>query len=236
MAEQSRAPEALTFQGNNISNNWRLWKQKYELYLLASGKSSKGDDVKIAILLNLLGDEGIQIYNTFEYEEGEDKTKLAVVLNKFGQYCNPLKNLVYEHFKFFKRDQLPSESIDQFVTALHQLASTCEFKEKDVLMRDRIVLGVRDPRIQEKLLQSADLKLNEAIDICRSMESSVATQKEITNQSVSVSATNRYSSKNNADNNRDIRDLLRAQTVVEDIALGMLERLKILAVLVKDSK
>ncbi|KAJ8972329.1 hypothetical protein NQ317_005911 [Molorchus minor] len=122
MTEQSRAPEALTFQGN-ISNNWRLWKQKYELYLLASGKSSKGDDVKIAMLLNLLGDEGIQIYNTFEYEEGEDKKKLAVVLNKFGQYCNPLKNLVYEHFKFFKRDQLSSESIDQLKIIVSKMTS-----------------------------------------------------------------------------------------------------------------
>ena len=62
---------------------------------------------------------------------------------------------------------------------MKQLANTCEFKESDVLILDRIVLGVRDARIQEKLLQFSTLELNQALDICRSMESSVFTQREI---------------------------------------------------------
>ncbi|KAJ8910235.1 hypothetical protein NQ315_002559, partial [Exocentrus adspersus] len=51
--------------------------------------------------------------------------------------------------------------------------------ETEVLIRDRLVLGIRDPRIQERLLQESDLSLNDAIKICRSMETSVATQKLI---------------------------------------------------------
>ena len=196
MADHSRAPEQLNFNGDLV-NNWKLWKQKFELYLTASGKEKKEDNVKIAILLNLLGDEGIKIYNTFEYGETEDKEKLSVVLAKFNSYCNPTKNLVYEHFKFFKREQLPGETIDQFVTALRQLASTCEFKEKDVLIRDRIVLGVRDARIQEKLLQNANIQLNETIDISRSMEASVLTQKEISKEAVSVDAVKRFGGSSN---------------------------------------
>lgn len=190
MAEHSKRPEEMQFR-DDVARNWKLWKQKFNLYLLASDKSEKKDEVKIAILLNLLGDEGLQIYNTFEYSEEEDHTKLVIVLKKFDDYCNPVKNLVYEHFKFFKREQHPSETMDQFVTALRQLASTCEFKEKDVLIRDRLVIGIGDLRIQEELLRHPDLKLSEAIQICRSMESSVATQKEMSKdkeQSVSVCA------------------------------------------------
>lgn len=185
MTDHCKAPESLLFN-ENVAVSWKLWKQKFELYLLASGKTNKSDEVKIAILLNLIGDGGLHIYNTFEYEETENKNKLEVILEKFDKYCNPMKNIVYERFKFFKRNQLINESIDQFVTELKQLASTCEFKEKDMLIRDRIVLGVRDSRIQEKLLQNSDLKLNEAIDICRSMENSVFTQKEINQSNVSV--------------------------------------------------
>lgn len=137
--------------------------------MIASGKNSKTDNIKVAILLNLLGDEG------FEYENPEDATKLETVINKFELYCKPLKNIVYEHFKFFKRDQLPGERIDQFIKALRNLASTCDFKEGDTLILDRIVLGVSDARMQERLLQKPDLKLSEAIDICRSMENSKVT-------------------------------------------------------------
>ncbi|XP_050503479.1 uncharacterized protein LOC126882554 [Diabrotica virgifera virgifera] len=163
--EQCRAPEQFEFKGNNLPANWKLWKQKYHIYILASGKSTKPDSIKIAVLLNYLGDEGIRIYNTFEYEEGEDKNKLSVVLEKFDQYCEPLKNQVFEHYKFFKRNQLQGETIEQFVMSLKELANSCDFKKKDVLIRDRIVLGVIDERIQEKLLQKPDLSLAEAINI-----------------------------------------------------------------------
>lgn len=186
MAEHSKAPSEFHFIGD-VASNWRLWKQKFELYLLASDKVGKTDKVKIAVLLNLLGDEALQVYNTFEYDAGEDSNKLETVLDKFEAYCNPIKNMVYEHYKFFKRDQNPNETVDQFVTALRQLASTCEFKEKDVLIRDRIVLGIRDPCIQEKLLQNPNLGLNEVIQISRSMECSAETQKVISRESVNVS-------------------------------------------------
>ncbi|XP_072384611.1 uncharacterized protein [Diabrotica undecimpunctata] len=186
MTDTCKGLEPFSFQRNNISHEWKFWKQKFQLFLTASGKSEKPDHIKIAILLNQLGDEGLKIFNTFEYENVEDDQKYNVVLCKFDTYCSPLKNLIYEHFKFFKRDQLQNESIDQFVTALKQLASTCEFKEKDTLILDRIVLGTHDLRIQEKLLQCADLKLAQAIDICRAMENSAVTQREISKESESV--------------------------------------------------
>ncbi|KAK4879484.1 hypothetical protein RN001_007630 [Aquatica leii] len=57
MGDQSKAPEKFIFQGNNISNDWKLWKQKFNFYLLASEKTKKSDEIKIAILLNCLSDE-----------------------------------------------------------------------------------------------------------------------------------------------------------------------------------
>ncbi|XP_072398390.1 uncharacterized protein [Diabrotica undecimpunctata] len=196
MTDTCKGLEPFSFQGNNISHEWKFWKQKFQLFLTASGKSEKSDHIKIAILLNQLGDEGLKIFNTFEYENVGDDQKYNVVLCKFDTYCSPLKNLIYEHFKFFKRDQLQNESIDQFVTALKQLASTCEFKEKDTLILDRIVLGTHDLRIQEKLLQCADLKLAQAIDICRAMENSAVTQREISKESESVSVVKKRNEEN----------------------------------------
>lgn len=99
MADQSRAPEQFSFYDADLANKWKLWKQKFEFYLLASGKNDKKDNVKIAVLLNLLGDEALAIYNTFEYDEisGENKEKLITILDKFEKYCSPRKNLVFEH-------------------------------------------------------------------------------------------------------------------------------------------
>ena len=45
-------PSALTFDGNT-SENWRRFRQQYEIYLTASESEKKDDTVKIAILLNI---------------------------------------------------------------------------------------------------------------------------------------------------------------------------------------
>ena len=49
----------------------------------------------------------------------------------------------------------------------------CEFGtfESDMI-RDKVVFGVRDERIKERLLREADLTLNKALDICRAAETS----------------------------------------------------------------
>lgn len=62
---------------------------------MANEKKSKPDEVKIAILLNILGADGLKIFNTFKYAEGEDQTKFETMINKFEQYCMPVRNLIY---------------------------------------------------------------------------------------------------------------------------------------------
>ena len=58
-------PSALSFDGNT-SENWRRFKQKYDIYLTASGSEKKEDTVKIAILLNFAGEDAIEVFNTFD--------------------------------------------------------------------------------------------------------------------------------------------------------------------------
>nr|CAI5821024.1 unnamed protein product [Callosobruchus analis]CAI5861342.1 unnamed protein product [Callosobruchus analis] len=57
-------------------SNWQLWKQKFEIYLKASGKSAADDDIKIAVLLHCIGDEGLDVYNTFPDDKKSTLTKL----------------------------------------------------------------------------------------------------------------------------------------------------------------
>lgn len=175
---EAKIPPEMCFSGN-ISQNWKTWKQKFENFLIASGKHRKVEEVKIAVFLNVLGDDGLEIYNTFELTD--DDKKLDTILKKFEEYCIPIKNLVYEHYKFLKRDQLDGESVDQFVIELKKLASSCEFAEKNVMIRDRIVLGIKNPKIQEKLLEKANVTLEDALNIARALESGEAKQKEISN-------------------------------------------------------
>ena len=50
---------------------------------------------KVAILLNLAGEEAIELFNMFALTDGDSK-KLAKVVKAFENYCIPGKNIIYE--------------------------------------------------------------------------------------------------------------------------------------------
>ena len=52
-----------------------------------------------------------------------------------------------------------SESVEEFICSLYDLAKHCNFTDKDKQIRDRIVIGLQDKEVSEKLQLTADLEL-----------------------------------------------------------------------------
>ena len=98
----------------------------------------------------------------------------------------PRKNIPFERFKFNKRQQQQGESIDGYITELRQLAKTCEFNTQtpDEVLRDRLIFGILDNKVRERLLRCESLDLRRTIEICRAAESSQAQMRELDTTSV----------------------------------------------------
>lgn len=176
-------PSQMNFEGN-IAQNWLKYKQRFLLYLEASEKTKKPGKLKVALLLNQMGDQAIDIYNTFTFDTEADKHNFEKVINKFDEYCQPRKNIVFDRFRFFSRSQEVGESVDKYVTDLKKMANPCEFgDELSNLIRDRLVLGLLDKTTQERLLREPDLKLEKALDICRANEISKQQVEQISSAS-----------------------------------------------------
>ena len=61
---------------------------------------------------------------------------------------------------------------------LRLLLSSCEYDEqKETNLRDRIVFGVADMRVKERLLRESGLTLDKALDICHAAEASKVQMK-----------------------------------------------------------
>lgn len=170
-----KLPEPLIF-GTDIVVNWKKFEQKFRLYIEAIG-SAKINAQKVAILLNCIGDDGLDLYNTFTFEKADDKKDLEIVLKKFTDHFEPRKNVIIERFKFNNIVQKEDQNVDQFVTELKKSVKQCEYKEEDEMVRDRIVIGLADKSLQEKLLRERKLDLNSAINICQVAESSKCQSK-----------------------------------------------------------
>ena len=168
--DQFRLPDTLSLEGN-LAENWRRWKQQFDIYLVASGKNDKSDEVKAATFLHLAGPEALELFNTFAFESPGDEKKLDKLEEKFEAYCIPRKNVTWERHVFNTRNQQPGETVDQYVTILRKKVKTCEFGTlTESLIKDRLVCGVISDKTRSRLLKQADLTLSKAMDICRAAE------------------------------------------------------------------
>lgn len=168
--ESVKPPEAVCWSGN-VDCAWRSFKQRFLLYLQAMGLDSKPDARKIALLLTVAGPKAVEVYNTFDFTEAEDKDKFDAILLKFDEHCSPKKNETYERYVFRSRMQQLTENFDTFVTDLKLKARTCNFGLlQDSMIRDQIVFGVKDHKVRERLLRETDLTLADAVKICQASE------------------------------------------------------------------
>jgi len=95
-----KLPKGLGANGN-LNENWHKIRQSFFRHIFKSDNIIKSDEVKIAILLNIVGKDGIELYNKFNLQETEKD--LAKVLQYFEEHCNPKKHVVHETFKFFSK-------------------------------------------------------------------------------------------------------------------------------------
>ena len=115
----------------------------------------------------MIGEEALEIYKTFKCATGEDPNKIFALKKKLEDYVNPRKNTVFERYRFWECKEQEGETIDHFITELRTRAKSCEFGEQhDSMIRDRIVFGVRDTQLKERLLrESSELTLEKAASI-----------------------------------------------------------------------
>lgn len=180
--EHARPPSELCLEGGPAAraDAWRKWYRQFEVFTKASGVSKEPSDVQACLLVNLIGADGYDVYSTFKYAEDEKRENLETLVKKFNEHFGTKQNTTMLRFKFFTRQQELSESIDEYVTALKLLTQYCEFKHlEEGLIRDRLVCGVRDGKIRDRLLRADDLTLDKAVKICQASEMSNEEKRQI---------------------------------------------------------
>ena len=117
--------------------------------------------------MNCMGEDTEEVLATTNIT-AEQKKEYRQVVQKFDEYFKVRKNLVYERASFNLAHQLADESAEQFITRLHQLAENCEFGDlKNEMIRDRLVIGIRDGQLSERLQMESDLTLQKAEKLVR---------------------------------------------------------------------
>ena len=141
---------------------WKRRIERFECYRIAAGLDAKDAKVQINTLVYAMGGNSNKIFRSFQLAE-EDQV-YETVKERFETHFVGRTNVIFERARFNKRVQGTQESVIDFIESRYTLAGTCQFGAlKDELIRDRIVVGIRNAVLSQKLMQDDTLTLDKAV-------------------------------------------------------------------------
>ena len=169
----------------DVVENWRDFETSWDYYTIATDLRSKettdaGKEIVAATLCTVMGPKSKKIMNSLPSLTDADKKNPKRIIEELRKYFVPQRNVLYERFVFNSATQKPSETVDEYVVRLRQLANSCEFGDlKDSLIRDRIVIGTSDENGRERLLRERPVpNLDKVVESLRAAEIS-RTHKQV---------------------------------------------------------
>ena len=159
-------PESFNF----VQDDWPRWIRRFERFRQGSGLQSKSEESQVNALIYIMGDKADDVLNSFGLS-AEERKVYKTVKEKFHDYFEPQRNIIFERAKFIQRKQLPGETVDDFIMELHCLADRCSYGElRNEMIRDRIVVGLLNEALAEKLQLDSKLTLETAVTTTRQSE------------------------------------------------------------------
>jgi len=173
-------PPALKIHTGELAVNWRRFKSQWRNYELATDVAKESQEKRTAILLSCIGSDAYDVFQSMVFRDEADRSNIEAVIKAFDDYCVGEINITYERYTLNKRVQDSNETFDNFVTELRRLVKSCDYGElEESILKDRIVIGIRDDSTRRKLLQIRRLDLAVAIDVCRASETAMRHLREI---------------------------------------------------------
>ena len=149
------SPEKFDFKR---PDEWLKWRRRFDQFLSASGLDKVEESGQISTLLYCLGEDAEDVVATTHISE-EDRKKYGKVIEKLDDHFKVQRNVIFERARFNKRSQLEGESAEEYITTLYSLIETCNYGElKDEMLRDRLIVSIRDAKLSESLQMDADLE------------------------------------------------------------------------------
>ena len=139
-------PKKLNSNDPNLFTEWRQWINAFKIYAIGTELHEKSDEIQGATLLHCLGPNTQRIFETLP---GEKKTSKEAEL-ALEKYFAPKRNVLSERYTFRCRAQQSKELIDSYLTALCELAKSCEFGElESEMICDQIVEKCYSKKLKE---------------------------------------------------------------------------------------
>ncbi len=160
-------PEPFNF---SKPQEWEKWIWRFERFRLASNLHVSSQANQVNTLIYCMGDEADDVLRGQPLSNPQHQ-EYETVKETFNRFFMPKKNVIYERARFNQRVQQTNEPVDNFITALYALAENCNYGAlHDQLLRDRLLVGLRDRTLSERMQLDRDRTLEKTINMARQSE------------------------------------------------------------------
>ena len=118
----------------------------------------------MGLLLNHIGDEGIEMFSNFNFlseradPEGgaalpaEDRHNYNTVVNKFAQFFHKRDpQLILRQQFWYHLTRQPEQLFDCWLRIVKEKATGCKFHNKEEMVRDKLIFSCKDDTAKMKL-------------------------------------------------------------------------------------
>ena len=160
------------------SEEWSQYVERIGHFFEANGVTEERK--KRAVLLLVVGPTTYKLLRNLiaPVKPGEkDYDDIIEVLKK---YFDPPPSEIVQRYRFHTHSQKEQELVATFVAELRALAEHCKFGDTlDLMLRDRLVCGVKDGRTQRRLLSESKLTFQRALEIAQAQETELKGMEEL---------------------------------------------------------
>ena len=143
---------------------WTQYVERLEQYFLANEVTDATK--KRAILLSVCGSKTYALARDLLQPAKPAETTLKKIVDTLERHFTPKPSEIVERYKFHSRNRNEGEGVAAYIAELRKLTEHCNFGETlPEMLRDRLVCGINNKKIQRRLLAERELTLKKAEEI-----------------------------------------------------------------------
>jgi hypothetical protein len=163
---------------NPDEEEWTSYTERMEQYFVANEVTDPSK--QRGILLSVCGASTYQLVRNLVAPNKPSDRSFAEIVKLVKDHHHPPPSVIVERFNFNSRYQREGETVAQFVAQLRKLSEHCQHDATlDDMLRDRLVCGLRDSKLQRRLLAEPGLTFRKAFELSQGAEVAERSSKEL---------------------------------------------------------
>ena len=162
----------------DTQESWQSYVERLQQYFIANDVDAT--EKQRAILLNIVGGKTYQLIRNLLGPAKPTERSFDEIVEPVRNHYQPVPSVIVQRFNFHTRACKSGENVSTYVSELRKLSEYCNFGDTlENMLRDRLVCGINDKRVQRRLLAEPGLTFAKALELAQAAETAESNAKQL---------------------------------------------------------